>query len=129
MKRFLTSIPVIVLAACVQDLNLTPIPYDLNLTPISHATASDPEWIRKFDADLIKKETGILANHRGSLDSRVILWEELNCMHGVYVAQARAAQALSERKGISRGAALAETQSDSGWTIAAQRCHQPYRGG
>ncbi len=94
-----------------------------------HATASDPEWIRKFDANIIKIQTEALANHKASLDSRVILWEELNCLGTVYVARARAAQALSERTGISLGAAKAETQSDPGWTIAAQGCHQPYRGG
>ncbi len=121
MMRFLTLISVIVLAACVQDLDL-----DLDLTPIPHATASDPEWIREFDAWGVKKETEFLANHRGGLDSRVILWEELECLRFVHVAQARAAETIATRKGITRSDAMAETRSEPGWTIAAQRCHQPY---
>ena len=120
MKRFLTLISVIVLAACVQV-------QELDLTPIPHATATDPEWIREFDASLIKKETELLASHAGSLDSQVILWEELGCLRSVHVAQLRAAEAIVTRKGISRSDAIAETRSEPGWTIAAQRCHQPYR--
>ena len=125
MKRFLTLIFALVLAACdpVQELE------ELDLTPLPHATAADPEWIRKFDAAAINISIDALAKHKGSLDSHVILWEELNCLNGVYVAQARAAQALSEWKGISLGAAKAEAQSDPMWTIAKQGCHQPYRGG
>ena len=107
MKRILTLIAVIVLAACAQDLDLTPIP---------RATASDPEWIRKFDAAAMKKEAEVLTNHRGSLDSRVILWGDLECLRGVKVAQARAAEAIATRKGISRSDAMAETRSEPGWT-------------
>ena len=118
MERFLPLISAIVLAACAQELDLTPIP---------RATASDPEWIREFDASIIKKEMEVLASHGGSLDSRVILWEELECVRGVSVAQVRAAEAIARRKRISRSDAIAETQSEPGWTIAAQQCHQPYR--
>ena len=125
MKRILISISIILLAACVQDFD-----QGLDLTLMPHATAADPEWIRKFDANIIKIQTEALAKaQKHSLDSRIILWEELNCLGGVYVEQARAAQALSERKGISHGAANAEAQSEPMWIIAKQGCHQPYRGG
>lgn len=121
MKPAVAAISVFVLAACVQQR-------DLDLTPVPVTSASDPEWIQAFDAKISQTQAETVAKYEGSPDGRIILWEELNCMRGVYVARARAAQALSERKGISRKEAIAETQSDAAWTIALQGCHQPYRG-
>lgn len=120
MNLAVAAISVLVLMACVQQSNL-------DLTPIPLTNASDAEWVQAFDVKLSQSQAETVAKHKGSPDSRIILWEELNCMRGVYVARARAAQALSERKGISRGEAIAETQSDAAWTIAGQGCHQPYR--
>ena len=115
MKRFFILIPVIFLGACVQA------PY-IDLTPQARATASDPAWIRELDAEMVKLQTKSQAEHRGSLDSQILLWQALECTRGVKLAQARAAHTIAKRKGISRGDAIAETQTDPGWTLAAQRC-------
>lgn len=112
MKRFLILIPIILLDACVQAPHI-------DLTPRPQATASDPEWIHEFDTTLIKAQAKGQAGHTGSVGSQILLWQLLECKRGGFLAQARAAHAISRREGISRGDAIAETQIDPGWTLAA----------
>ena len=94
----------------------------LDLSPLRKALASDPQWIREFDNDLMVEQEKAQNSHTGSIDSRIILWEDLNCMRGIYIAQARAAQAISENMGTPIAEAMNATQADPAWIIALQGC-------
>jgi len=93
-----------------------------NLAPTPAATASDPEWIKSYDADLMAKESYQVSNHSGSPDSQVVLWQNLECLRRVYIAQARAVDVAERTEGLSRADAVAKVQVDPNWTIAQQGC-------
>lgn len=113
MQYIIIGLVFAVLTACVTPLDLGPRPV---------AGASDPEWIRDFDASLMDKEAKLLAGHYGSADSKVILWKSMECMRRVNVEQVRAADALTRSKGLTRGDALSKVQADPLWLIAEERC-------
>ena len=70
----------------------------------------------------MESEAKALAEFGGRASARVALWESLECLRGVHIAKARAAEALTIRWGISRADALAELQTDPQWIIAEQGC-------
>ena len=102
-----------VLAACVTPLDLSPRPV---------AGASDPAWIREFDASLMDKQAKLVASHHGSANSKFILWKNIECMRRVERAQLKAADALTRSEGLTRGDAISKVQADPLWFIAKERC-------
>ncbi len=102
-----------VLGACVTRLDIIPSPI---------AGASDPTWIREFDASLMNKQAKAMTGHPGSADSQVILWKSLECLRRVQIAQVRAADTLIRSEGLTRGDAIFKVQVDPLWFIAKERC-------
>ncbi|WP_142849672.1 hypothetical protein [Telmatospirillum sp. J64-1] len=118
MKRFLIiSGMVLTLGGCATSA-------PLDLTPTSAASASDPEWIREYDAKMISEQAAIqeASGRRMSRNGQILMWQNLDCMRRVDVSQLRAAKILMQTRGLSRAQAIAETQADPGWEIARQGC-------
>ena len=113
MQYIVMGLVFAILAACVTPLDLSPRPV---------AGASDPAWIREFDASLMDKQAKHIAAHHGSTDSKLILWKNIECMRRVQIAQVRAADALARNEGLTRGDAISKVQADPLWFIAKERC-------
>ena len=113
MTRYLIFLLILLsITACVS----------IDLSPHPVTSASDPAWIRKFDAKLMDAEAKSITGHNGSIDSKIKLWESLNCLRGVYIARLRAAEAISKTQRISRSSAIEITITDPLWTMAEQQC-------
>lgn len=62
-----------------------------------HATENDPSWIRKFDARLMASESKLIDEHEGTTDSKILLFQSIECLRDVSLDQLRAANAIAKR--------------------------------
>ena len=117
MKTMLLAsiLALVFLSACATNPRL-----DLSPTPV--AGPHDPKWISDFDISLMKKQDEVVATHRGSTDSKIILWKNIECMRRVQITQVRAANELMRSQGLSRSKAMSKVKSDPQWFIAEEQC-------
>jgi hypothetical protein len=115
MRKSLTVLLMVsgVFAGCASTDSLVPAPF---------ASASDPEWIQTYDAGLREKQTQSVRQHNGRFESKVLLWQQLDCLRNVYVSQARAAQSRVTETGVSVGDAMNHVKSDPMWVVARNSC-------
>jgi hypothetical protein len=93
-----------------------------DLIPSPFASKSDPEWIQKYDESLRKKQSDSVNSHTGGFESKILLWEKLNCMRRVYVGEARAAQKEYIKSGTSIEDAINSVRADPTWITAKNSC-------
>ena len=65
-----------------------------------------------------------LSKYTGSVDSKIKLWQSLNCIRSVHIAQLRAADAISKLQNIKLGAAISTTLANPQWEITKQQCER-----
>ncbi|MCW5652632.1 hypothetical protein [Hydrogenophaga sp.] len=100
-------------AGCASTSSLVPAPF---------ATASDPEWIQSFDAGLREKQTQTVNSFGGRVESKLALWEQLDCSRRVYVSQARAAQIKATETGAAVNDAMRQVTAEPMWILARNSC-------
>jgi len=126
IQAILICLLLLALAGCAvsprysMPLNSSSAPLDFSPTPI--ASKYDPKWIQEFDVSLMKKEAELLASYRGSIDSKIDLFGDIECIRRVNIAKARAANALMSSEKLTRREAMTKVQADPQWFIAEERC-------
>jgi hypothetical protein len=83
---------------------------------------SDAEWIKKYDSELRDKQVQLTNSHNGKFESKVILWQQIDCKRRVLLSQARAIELMMIESGISFNDAKTKIGSDPTWVIAQNSC-------
>ena len=89
---------------------------------VTFTTEADATWVKNYDNELLQKQNRSISQHSGGFESRLILWQQLNCLRRVYVAEARAADQLAKKSDIPLSNAISSTQADPSWQLARNSC-------
>lgn len=90
--------------------------------PSKLANSDDPESIQQFDERMRTRQMETVNSHTGGFESKFILWNNIECMRRVYIAQARAAYVLASDQGIPLSSAQSQISSDPRWISALNSC-------
>ncbi len=90
--------------------------------PSKLANSNDPEWIQLFDQRTRSMQVETVNSHTGGFDSKFILWQNIECLRKVRIAQARAAHILATDEGIPISSAHTRISSDPRWIVAQNSC-------